>query len=445
LTKIDPHITIDEKAIVRCKDSEHFIRKPFTIDHNGMAIEGPYKVLDAKSVTLRNASILIDKHGKSIFECAKRIEKYSSWSRLHYLVEEAGKDQKDGIAALSEFFGLRKDLRETEQTTLSLVLLRNPFSRQKFSIEGGSKVVSLDAIDVDNYDKLLDYMHSASRACVLSPDLRFGGSGAINVKQYLDFVDHNMHILSSRNKKPIFAPIQPEIPGKDIKEILEHYKLMGYVNIWLNFNGNQWDGPYFANVRYLLRVIDELFGTKESPGLNHACLYYSHGKKEHSPNLKSDTALSSDILSQFFGADFIGVNQSRRQGGPNKKKEEDRVNALIAKGEFKDRQDYQHAYRAHHNRIFDPDSYYYYKPDKYPRNLGVDPDFVIRDSINRLYNSALLRSEIDRTRSELGNINLLKPYLKKKKALMDNPYMMKPLFTDVPLDEKSLTAKLGGI
>ena len=448
MSRIDPHITIDETAVRRAKDCEHFIRKPLRMDHNNLVIEGPHKVLDGKSVTLKNAKEIIRGIEKPIFESAKRVGRFHSWNRLRFLLEEAGRDQKDGIGGLNDFFNLRKDLRTSQLTVLSLMLLRDPFVTQKFQVtqEGETRVVSLPPIDRTNYERLLDYMHAASKALVLAPDLRVGERAATNVKEYLHFVDDNMQILSTHNNKAIFAPIQPDLPPKDVREILEHYKASNYANIWINFNGGQWDDTYFAKVRGLLRWIDELFGTKGSPGLNSVCLYYSHVKKENEPHLKSDSALSSDIMSQFFSADFIGVNQTKQQGGLNRIDQERRIDQLIQKGEFNNRKEYIDAYKAHHTRVFDPETYYYYKIGKYPRRLTVDVEFVSRDSINRLFNSTLLRSEINRTKSQLDETGQIRPYLKRKRALTDNMDVLERLVPGLKdSDRESLTSKLGSI
>ena len=133
-------------------------------------------------------------------------------------------------------------------------------------------------------------------------------------------------------------------------------------NIWINFNAGHIGGTYFTRVRTLLRILDEIIG------LNNVVLYYSHLKKEINPHMKDERAAASDILTQFFAADFIGINRepSRRIVETPQEKEE-RIKELIMKGEFKSVQEYESMLNYHKARIFDPNTYYYYKLDKYKR------------------------------------------------------------------------------
>jgi len=432
LSKIDPHISIGE--VRRAKDSEYCIRKDITIDHLNLSVNTPFKVLEGKNVNLESAVKVAKKVSNSVFESARVVGmKHSGWDELHYLVEEAHDDR---IKGLNRFFGLRKDLSDAEPLrVLSLVLMRNPFELQKFKTKKGPQTVP--AFSKLNYTQLLDFLHVGSQAMVLSPDMNVPGQ---SINSYLRFVDRNMSDLNSMNNKPIFAPIQPQLTPTELDRILSHYKLEGYVNIWVNFNGSQLGGTYFARMRTLLKRIDKRFG------LGNVTLYCTHVKKEATSNLKNDVVLSSDIMSQFFSADFMGVNYSRPRNIPKKTKEENK-NKKIADGEYLNEEEYDEDYKIHHTRVFDPRSYYYYKITKYPRQLPYSQETLTGSAFNGLLNSSLLRMEVESMKSHLSqNDDFIKPYLKKKKGLRDNPSVIRKLAYEGNAPEQTgLWSKLAGL
>lgn len=436
--KIDSHISIMEEP-KRAKDSEYLIRKRIKIDHSNIEIETPFKILDGKSITLNDATNIIEGIKKPIFECARRVEyRYNVWSNLYYLLTDASRDKTTG---LNDFFSLRKDLYDNYPTVLSLVFRDDPFKRKKFVIKDENdekKNVIVPGIDGSSYESLLDYIHTGSKAFVLSPDLDLNQESRINTTSYLNFIDWNMATLSEFNKKPIFAPLQVDLNERNTDRILQHYKTKGYGRIWINFNATHLSGIYFWRVRSLLRKLDRRFG------LENVFLYYSHIKKESNPHIKDDSVLSSDIMPQFFASDFLGVNQASPRGG-DKKEMEKSIITRINNGEFKNRDAYDEAMKDHRTRIFDPSSYYYWKIEKYPRSLPLTKEYLQRSQINKLFNSFLLRKEVENTKDFLfNNDNAVRPYLKKKKALKDNSTVMNQLvFEEKASQQTRLFEKLG--
>lgn len=442
--KIDSHISIDAKETKRASDLEHCIRKRLTIDHLKLPLDTPFKLLDGKDVDFdETARQVVAEVDRPIFEIGRRVARDGSWNALHYLLQEAGSDK---VSGLNDFFKLKKEMRESEQlTTLSVVFRRDPFPKKRVFLKEGKRRRRkyLDALSEEDYESLLDYLHEASRAYVLCPDVKIGEPG-LSVKSYESFIDRNMVILDSYNQKPVFAPIQLDRPLSEIVEILEHYRANGYHNIWINLNGGEWCGPYFSNIRGFLRHVDRLYSADGKSGLNHVCLHYSHVKKESGSHPRLDHVLSSDILSQFFSGDFIGINQSKQAGGMDKKKEEERVEKLIESGQVKGWDDYIERKEAQRTRIFDPESYYYVNIEKYPKVLPIGTDVLKLPQINRLYNSAMLQSEIERTKNYLiTKNNRIRPYIKGKKALKDNPGILNDLVPRGRPTRQTLMDELG--
>jgi hypothetical protein len=230
------------------------------------------------------------------------------------------------------------------------------------------------------------------------------------LKEYIKIIDESVKILSEFNKKPIFAPIQIQLSKKNMEKLLWHYKRNGYTNLWINFNASHIGGRYFSRVRTLIRMIDKIIG------LNNVVLYYSHIKREIDPNISDDYALASDILSQFFACDFIGINREPQRVFDIP---EDKFKEYIAKKGYGSKEEYQQDLKLHKSRIFDPESYYYYKINAYPHELQIDKNILFKKEINNLYNSFLLYKEVENTKKYVEEEKKIKPYLKNKKAVIE--------------------------
>jgi hypothetical protein len=346
---------------------------------------------------------------KPIFETGKYVCQYRSWSRLEYLLNETGRDRPKG---LNDFLNIRKNLWEPNLTTCSIAFSRDPFEKKKFPTKEG--VRSVDSFEEDVYNSFLDHVHAASSALVLCPDLRFSSTGMKDVSRYLDFVDYNISVLSDFNNKPVYAPMQIDLPVKKTREILEHYRKHGYRNIWLNFHASQMGSTSIARIRSLLRQV------RDTLGLDQTSLMYSHIKKEIDPNMKDDKALAGDVLSQFFAADFVGVNRSPARL-IDEKDLETRIAKGIASGDFANREDYEMQQRLHRSRVFSPDTYYYHKVTSYPGGLPLGKNVLMyNQDVNRLANSVLVHHEIENTKRHLIAKRKLLPYLKAKKGLIEH-------------------------
>lgn len=300
MAEFDSHININ--SVAKAKDTEYCFLKEIEIEHPRLSIETPYKVLEGKDINKTSTENLLKNIKSPIFESWKYILLRQSWKRLYYLLEEA---EEDRIQGLDKLIGFRKNLWDSHWTTASFVFSDNPFATKKFQVyENGrfSSIEKLPPLEEGSYDVLLDYIHTVSKALILSPDIRITKDN-LDIDTYLDFVDYNVKSLSDFNNKAIFVPIQIHLNRKKIGEILEHYKKCGYVNIWVNFNATHLAGTNFTRVRTLLKVINEIVG------LENATLYFSHIKKEVTPHIKDEMAVASNIMPQFFGADFMGIDR----------------------------------------------------------------------------------------------------------------------------------------
>jgi hypothetical protein len=157
-------------------------------------------------------------------------------------------------------------------------------------------------------------------------------------------------------------------------------------------------------------------------------LYYSHIKKEINPHLHDKKVAASDILTQFFGADFIGV---KRFGGGGSNPQEDNPDYLenqASKNNFSSVNEYQQALEFHSTRLFNPKTYYYHNLDCYPENLNLDISLLTDKVHNKLANNMLLYTEVEATRAFVEekatnsstNNRSLKDYLNEKSMLREN-------------------------
>lgn len=383
--------------------------KELEMKGNLKKVETPFKVLEGKSITqeiVKSAGI----NHAMLFEQSRVPSRYDSWKKLNDIITGS---IDNSTSEFNKFFNIKSNLFNSNFTATSLVFPRNPFKVNVFKHK--KELVKVPPVEVDEYHFLLDCIHSSSSAFVLTPDIRIK-KDLISIKDYLEIIDDSIQVLSERNSKPIFAPIQIQLNVKDFREILSHYRKKRYTNFWINFNSRHIGGTNFARVRTLLRMIDNEIG------LANTVLYYSHMKKEVNPNIKEVHSLASDAISHFLGADFIGVNETPGGFLPGKKEDiEAKINERIALGEFKDKADYLRARTLNNSRIFDPNSYYYTNLEKYPRKLPFNMNTLMKKKeINKFLNSVLINSEVHHTKEYVKNHGKLKPYLESKRCFNEN-------------------------
>jgi hypothetical protein len=386
MEEYDPHITVD--PISSLKRPEYTIRN-ITFENLNKSVETPFKIFSGKSV---NSDVFDNFTGnikEKFVENGRYVKGYPSWNNLKRLLTEASGNERNN--KLTNFFHIDQKLWDSLSfTTLSLVFPKNPYEQIKISNKSGTRIV--EPFDENCFTFLLNYIYSKSKACVLVPDIKLEGNN-ISIKKYLEHVDECVRILSQWNNKPIFVPLQIDLSVDSVDEILTHYAQKRYSNIWINFLAHQCDESYIANIRAIRQIINKKIKFYD------VVLYYSHIQKEITPNIQADKVLASDILTQFNGADFVGINKSRYDDMPifgNEMQESDRKHAADLEITY---DQYLEMRSLHKNRLFDPLSYYYYNLNLYPHELPLDYNLLRNnESINRIANGVLLYSEIERTK-----------------------------------------------
>lgn len=449
MEEYDSHLTVDP-ITSSLKHPDYCVRK-ITFDNLNRAVETPFKIFPGKNLSLDVFERYTSSIKEKIVENGRYVKGYKSWSDLRYLLTDAGGDERN--SKLTSFFRINQDLWDNLSfTTLSLVFPRNPYEQIAITntTKGQEITRYVEAFDDTNFTFLLNYIYSRSKACVLVPDIKMlnNGKPIISLGKYLDHVDECVRILSQWNKKPIFVPLQLVLPADYVERILDHYAEKKYSNIWINFLAHQCDDSYIANIRAIRTLINN-----KMKSLNPV-LYYSHIQKEITPNIQSEKVLASDILTQFNGADFIGINKSRFDDTPG-------FNSAGEKADYKHALDlgitlaqYKLMRSFHKYRLFDPNSYYYYNLNSYPRDLPTDIELLrTNEGVNQTLNGLLLYSEIEQTRQyalEITPKNVekairkdlkekqgikskfnktLKDYIETKQGMMDFP-LIKDGITD---------------
>lgn len=403
----DSHISVD--PIAEARDGYYTV-KELEIEHSPLKkIETPFKVVNANKIRINTGKYVHKNLENPIFENWKALNGLKSFNKLHDILNEGKGDQ---IRDLDRFFGLNKTIWNDSHTILSLVFQKNPFQQNQF------KKGSSNPITWESYEFLLDYIHSASSAFVLAPDIKFDSS--FNFNDYISYVDETISILSDFNNKPVFAPVPIYLNQKNTLELIKNYKYKGYTNLWVNFNASQISGTQIARVRYLLRNIKKNFNIENN------VLYFSHMRKEVNRHVLNTKTTASNAMAPFFGSDFIGVSREPARGFGIKK--EDELN-YIAKNKFKDKKELEKARLLNRTRIFDPNTYYYYNIDKYPQKLPFNSINLQKNDVNNVINSLLLSNEIDKTRNFVEDKKNIKEYVKQKDAIKKDKDLLEGILT----------------
>ncbi len=429
----DPHISVER--IGSATDST-FVLKEITLDHQRRTFEAPFKVLDGTDVSRGLADTIVPSGQPDlIYESGRYIHGHQAGTRLHALLDASASER---VAGLDGYFSLKKKLWNSALTTLSVVFQQNPFAEQIY-LPREKPPIRVPALDSGQFECLLDYIHAASSAAILCPDIRFPRDSHLSVTEYCAFVDTTVAILSTWNTKPIFVPIQPDFSRGDLQTILKHYRQQGYSNIWVNFNARSCDNTYASNLRVLRRETDRWMA-----GMDYL-LYFSHIKREILAHLRDDNAPASDVLTQFHGADLIGITREPfRMGGDQSGSSDDWITSQAAAHGFATVAEYQEAQIQHKHRIFDPETYYYQILAQYRDPLPIDPRSVLtRPPVHRLLNSVLVQNEIANTRDHVAETRSLKEYLGAKEALRSDPHLLDSVLTRSPSRQASLFQMLG--
>lgn len=401
----DSHINID--PIVESRDG-YYIIKEVEIEHSKLGkLETPFKIIDGKNINEESANEVKKIIKKPIFESWNHVYQRRNFDALYNIIENPTQDHtKDQIRELDTLFRLKKRMWKDSFTTVSLVFQRNPFQVNKF--DGGTSQPLTD----DGYKFLLDYIHSASSAFALVPDIIM--SESFNLDNYIKYVDDAVSILSDFNSKPIFVPVPIKLTSDGFEKLIKNYRYKGYTNLWVNFNASQISSTQYTRVRFLLRNV------RKHLHIENTALYFSHICKEVNRHILDKQTVASNAMAPFFGSDFLGINREPRGGG---EMDEEAEKNYLAKNKFKNKRELEKARLVNRTRIFDPSSYYYVNANLYSNNLPIPSinNHTTVDHINRLINSIILNKEMDNARKQIEGHKLVKEYTKNKAAFKDKP------------------------
>ncbi|KYK19913.1 hypothetical protein AYK24_04720 [Thermoplasmatales archaeon SG8-52-4] len=400
----DPHLSCEEKK--KSKDVPGYISKSIIFDSDRYSdIITPYKIIDIQSLSRRTLSIFSNLKYNIIFESPKYIWQPQTYSAINDINEGYVNDTNRFLGIL----GLKPLLSDNIRNSMSIgsvAFHRNPF-KERISSSSGKAYPQLN---INSFATFLNNLYAYSKGMVLVPDInitRIPKMGlTIEPSEYLKIIEYFTTILSERNNKPIFVPIQTNLTKKATEEILVFYKSKRYKNIWINFSGGEVGGRHLSGFRSILNILD-----KQYPK-NDYVLFCSHMQKEISPDIREYKAPSSDMLSQFIGVDFIGSTREPVKGFSA----DFDLDEYIKKLGFSDKKNYEEARKLHRSRIFDPLSYYYFSPKHYPNLPGKlnRNDLINDENINKSVDNFIKFREIENVKGMVNDGKNLKNYLKNK-------------------------------
>lgn len=419
MSDFDPHITvepIEEATDVNCNV------KVITLDNHKLKIETPFKILSGKSLTDDAVNQISDNLKNPLFEIGTFYDYPRTYEKLAKTIRYGG-NTKSWISKLNTDIGLRSSLEDNfgKNVILSSVFQYYPLN----DITLRHKPKEYARLGKDEYSAYLKYIHGASTAFVLTPDVLLppAGKRTFSIDEYLRFLDFSIETLQKYNNKPIFVPVQIDLPMSDLKQVLGHYRGDGFTNIWINFKAQRCEKSHAAKLGIILEQIDQFFKGEDY------IIYSSHIKQER--DARENMIPAYDMFPPFRGADFVGITRNRRF--PNKGDDPDEQ---AQKKGFEDHADYKAAVDLRKLSLFDADSYKYVIPSIYPNNTVDDEIFEViqkkQPSCN-LFNDISINNELENVRAQIKETKIVRPYLESKAGVVEGKdvfsYAMK---TDSP-------------
>lgn len=418
MSDFDPHIDIENS--IESRDGSFNI-KDMSIGKSIKYTQTPLKVFDAKKMNYDMGKFIKSNVENPIFE---------SWNNLRIpkvlktFQESLEGSKRDYVKYLDSFFNIRKKLWEDSNTVLSLNFQKNPFISHDFKskkeINGHEIIIDnhIDPFSWESFEYLLDYIHSGSSSIILVPDIKFDEFSKF--EKYKDYIEMATNILSDYNSKPIFVPININIPPKLLDELIIFYKSRGFTNFWVNFNARQISNTQFARIRSLKRIIDRHY-SQTLPNI-----YFSHVKKESNPHIQDERVAASNVIGPFLGCDFLGINRNPVRFIPEEGKE-------FYKDIFKNKAEENIARNLHKTRLFDPDTYFYYNIDKYPHDIterfNLSNLNLKNEIVNSMANDIILDNELNTAKEFISEFRSVNKYIKEKELFKKDIRLSKSIIT----------------
>jgi len=214
----DPHISVEPISTLSKPD---YSIKEIHLEHVNKKIKTPFKVLSCSNIDKDSFNSVDQAIQLPLLESGRFVFDNKSLGALNqYLTEYGGFER---ATSLNQFFKIKNDLWNDSLTTLSLIFERNPFSENVYRYKDKTFKVQFDW---DGYSVLLDYIHDRSKAFILTPDFRLKNS-KLSIEMYLQYMENSLELLSKRNKKPIFAPLQIEMSKSNLNAVISKYAKLG--------------------------------------------------------------------------------------------------------------------------------------------------------------------------------------------------------------------------
>lgn len=231
--------------------------------------------------------------------------------------------------------------------------------------------------------------------------------------EYIRFVDEIVEFLDKRNDKHIFVPISLRFGINELVRLIKQYLKKEYKCLWFDFEGAPVSETRIARIRVIFDEIEE----KEE--LENTVIYATNVRREIVSNFRHSKSPASDVLASLVGANIIGTNREPPKPQESKQK--------IDKKEL----------LKHKARIFDPQSYYYFKVIDYVAG-ETQKSTLLKKDINMIENAKRLDKEFESQTEFFLENNSIKDYVSKKSMLKEykNGELLTALFPpDVSLTE----------
>jgi len=258
-----------------------------------------------------------------------------------------------------------------------------------------------------------------------------------SAESYLKYIDKSLRILSERNSKPIFVPLDVDFPVETRNKILGYYAKLGLTNIWIDLKGKTFNKSLSRKIRSIYRVSKEIYGTNAK----NLVFYLTNIRKIPREQKNIEKIPPSDFLCFFNYSDFVGASFK----GIQRFNKDD--NYWERKG-FKSEEEYKRYLLRRESSLFESTSYYYVAPEYIKFNnqtfesikeitlCYINKQSYIASKISNMINGFLTLDEIKTIRKKVLNEYRIANYLKEKDFFKKEG---KSLLEELhPIKEKSL-------
>jgi hypothetical protein len=399
MPKVEFHTSVEE--VLECEDVQGFLIKKVNLGRRHLWT--PFRAIHiSTNIPSGIRTKILDTGDKStIFEVNRVIYSDRSYEAIERSLLESDEDRIKNILRVND---------RLSRENLSIPLSFSDFPHLK--------------MEKQRFEELLDYIHAYS-SIVFVPHIRYGEAKTkvkYSPKEFCEYVDDAVSILSDRNAKPLFVPFDINYDATTRDGILTHYAEKGYTNIWIDFQGKVFSGSMIAKMRTLVRKISGLFGEQA----DNVVLYLANIKKTPREAQRDFKISPSDFLGAFSYGDIIG---SPWKGivVPYQQSEEE---PYWEKKGYSDEKEYRTIMFKRDCSIFEENSYYYWHPDKLQiKDSGLEE---IRKSILQLdlskkgiageisdsLNGFITLNELSQLRKIVENESKILDYIENKEFFM---------------------------